>query len=102
MQDLALGLGTLLAQGSEGVFHVANAGSCTWYECARTVLDLAGFASVPIAKTTAAEFARPAPRPANSAFDCGRFERETGTSMRPWRAALAAYLATSQAEAARS
>ena len=94
VEDLAVGIATLLARGSRGVFHVANTGSCTWYECARATLDLAGLEATPIEPTTAAAFARPAPRPSNSAFDCSKFALETGTELRPWRAALAAYLAT--------
>jgi dTDP-4-dehydrorhamnose reductase len=97
VEDLAAGIAALLACGGQGVYHVANGGSCTWYECARATLDLAGLAGTPIAPTTAAALARPAPRPANSAFDCARFERETGEALRPWRAALAAYLATAKA-----
>lgn len=96
VKDLAVGIGSLLACGGQGIYHVANAGSCTWFECARATLDLAGFADTSLAPTTAAELGRPAPRPANSAFDCARFERETGGALRPWRAALAAYLATAK------
>jgi dTDP-4-dehydrorhamnose reductase len=99
VDDLAGGIAALLSCGARGVFHVANSGSCTWHECARAVLDLSGLRGVPVAETTAAEFARPAPRPANSVFDCSRFERETGHTMRPWREALAAYLAAGRAEA---
>lgn len=92
-EDLAAALAELVRTGSTGVFHVANAGGTSWFDCARAALDMAGFASVPITPTTAAEFARPAPRPANSVFDCTRFERETGMAMRPWRVALQSYLA---------
>lgn len=99
VEDLAAAIATLLAAGGgAGVYHVSNSGSCTWLECARTVLDLSGLEHVPIAPVTAASLARPAPRPANSVFDCSRFERDTGTQLRPWRAALAEYLATRRAK----
>lgn len=96
-EDLAGALSVLVQQGASGVYHVANAGSCTWHECARAALDLAGLASVPIRPILAADLARPAPRPANSAFDCRKFERDTGATLRGWRAALAAYLASARA-----
>lgn len=99
-EDLAGALAVLLARGCSGIYHVANAGSCTWYECARAALDLSGHAGVPIRPILAAELARPAPRPANSAFDTSRFERDTGATLRGWRPALAAYLATATAGAA--
>ena len=56
-----------------------------------------GRADVPIEETTAATLGRPAPRPSNSAFDCSKFAADTQAPLRPWRAALAAYLATVKA-----
>jgi len=91
-EDVAEALEAVILRAPPGVYHAANSGSCSWFECARATLDLAGFASVPIEPTTAAAFARPAPRPAVSSFDCSKLERATGHRMRPWRDALAAYL----------
>ena len=54
-----------------------------------------GMRHVPIEPTTAAKLARPAPRPAYSVFDCSKLEAATGRRQRPWRDALAAYLAAS-------
>ena len=93
VEDLAGAVAALLDRGSEGIYHVSNSGSCTWWECARATLDLSGLAHVAIGETTAAELGRPAPRPASSVFDCSRFTRETGIGMRSWRDALQAYLA---------
>jgi dTDP-4-dehydrorhamnose reductase len=91
-EDLAEALAAGLQAGVRGLYLVANAGACTWHECARAALDLTGHARVPIREILAAELARPAPRPANSAFDCSRFERDAGVRLRPWRDALAGYL----------
>src|SRR5258708_38962772 len=33
---------TLLATGACGLYHLTNSGSCSWYEFARTILDLEG------------------------------------------------------------
>lgn len=94
VEDFADALVRLADCGATGTFHVANSGSCTWWECARATLDMSGLQHVEVGAILAADLARPAPRPSNSVFDCSRYERATGAAMRPWRAALAEYLAT--------
>ena len=93
-EDVAETLAAVLLSGAPGLYLASNAGSCTWLECARAALDLRGMAQIPIEPTSAAKLARPAPRPAYSVFDCSKIETATGRRMRPWRDALAAYLAT--------
>jgi dTDP-4-dehydrorhamnose reductase len=97
-EDVAEALAAVLLRAEPGVYHAANDGSCTWFECARAALDLAGFSSTPVAPTTAAAIARPAPRPAVSSFDCSKLLRATGHRMRPWRDALAAYVVSRAAK----
>ncbi|RJQ42060.1 MAG: dTDP-4-dehydrorhamnose reductase [Gaiellales bacterium] len=48
-----------------GVYHMTGGGHCTWYEFAAEIFRLAGV-EVGLKRTTAAEFASPAPRPAYS------------------------------------
>lgn len=91
-EDLATALAGLLSVGSPGVFHVANRGGCSWFECARTALDLVGLTDVPIRPISARELARPAPRPGNSEFDCGRLARVAGIELPTWQSALERYL----------
>jgi dTDP-4-dehydrorhamnose reductase len=91
--DLAEAVAAVLLRAPGGIYHAANSGSCTWYECARAVLDLTGHEDVPIAPISAAELGRPAPRPAMSRFDCAKLAGATGVVLRPWRDALEAYLA---------
>lgn len=93
-EDVAEALAAVVLRAPHGVYHAANAGSCTWHECARAALGFAGLGHVPVAETTSAALARPAPRPASSSFDCAKLEAATGLRMRPWRDALAAYVAT--------
>jgi dTDP-4-dehydrorhamnose reductase len=92
-QDLAGGLARLLRSRAEGLFLVANEGSCTWFECASEALRLRGLGDVPVEPILAATLARPAPRPANSAFDCSAFARAAGGPLPHWKDALARYLA---------
>ena len=96
--DVAAALAAVLVSARPGLYHAANAGSCTWWECARAALDLSGHADLAIEAIRATELARPAPRPANSAFSCAKLETETGHAPRPWRDALAAYLQSVQVE----
>ena len=92
-EDVAEALASVLLSAAPGLYLASNSGGCSWLECARAALDLRGMQHVPIEPTTAAKLARPAPRPAQSVFDCSKLEAATGRRLRPWRDALAAYLA---------
>src|SRR5262249_14488342 len=68
--DLARTTVDLLAVGRHGLFHLTNAGACSWREFADAVFDLAGIRADLTAITSAAH-AAPARRPAYSVLDCG-------------------------------
>jgi dTDP-4-dehydrorhamnose reductase len=51
-----------------GVWHYANRGTVSWYNFARTILNLGGFGYVPVMPITSADWPAPAPSPANSAL----------------------------------
>lgn len=93
--DLAGAIATLLQTGATGIVHFANRGEATWWEFARAILDLSGREDVPIRAIDSASLtpARPAARPAYSVLDTTRYESRTGSTIRPWREALAEYLA---------
>ncbi len=91
-RDFAQAMVALMAKEARGVFHFASSGSCTWNEFACAVLEEEGLDPARITGTTAAALARPAPRPAWSVFDTGRFEAATGVRPRPWREQLREYL----------
>jgi dTDP-4-dehydrorhamnose reductase len=98
-RDVAAAMGRLLprlARGEApgGVYHVTNAGACSWYEFARTALELAGVeARVEPIKTD--DFEARAPRPAYSVLANTRLAAAGEPALRGWRDALAAYLAGS-------
>ena len=89
--DLALALGRLIETHAYGVYHVTNADSCSWFELASTVFELAGL-SPNLSSTTAADFGAAARRPAYSVLANGALERAGIPRLRPWREALSAYL----------
>jgi dTDP-4-dehydrorhamnose reductase len=74
-----------------GIYHLTNAGACSWHEFARAALELAGVRATVESITTAA-LGAPAPRPAYSVLANTRLAAAGEPSLRPWRDALAAYL----------
>jgi dTDP-4-dehydrorhamnose reductase len=89
--DAATAIERLVRNKITGVVHVANAGTPTWYEFARTILQLTGIAASaePIA---ASEYPSRARRPANSALGSVRLTTVAGITLRRWDEALRAYL----------
>jgi dTDP-4-dehydrorhamnose reductase len=91
--DLAEAIAALLQTGATGIYHFANRGEASWWDFARAILDLSGREDVPIRAIDSASLARPAARPAYSVLDTTRYEKRTAGTIRPWRDALAEYLA---------
>ena len=86
--DLAVASAALVGAGARGIFHVANAGSCSWHELALATLARAGI-DVPVEAIGCAELALPARRPAYSVLDTARYHALGLPALRPWREALA-------------
>ena len=72
------------------VFHVSNAGECSWYEFAKEILKRDK--TVEIEAITAEALKRPAKRPKYSVLDNTKFEKVAGYKMRNWKEALEEYL----------
>ena len=85
---LAPALLDLAAGDATGIFHTAGAGQCSWHELTVELFRAAGVACR-VNETTAAEFRRPAPRPAWSVLDT---EREETPRLPAWQEGVAAYL----------
>lgn len=73
-----------------GIYHVTNEGSCTWYDFAKAIFELTGV-SASLNPTTSDKYPTKAIRPKNSSLSVEKI-RSYGINMRPWRAALKAYL----------
>lgn len=91
VDDLVVALLQLLATPAEGLVHVVNAGSCTWYEFAREILRLAGI-EANITPIPSAELNQRAARPVDSRLCTELYERTTGHLLPTWKTALAARL----------
>jgi dTDP-4-dehydrorhamnose reductase len=79
-----------------GTFHFCGGGVTSWYGFARAIFAGAaerGFRTPHIVKPIATEaYPTPAPRPCNSALDCGKIEQMYGIVAPPWQASLSACL----------
>jgi dTDP-4-dehydrorhamnose reductase len=91
-KDVVRGIEALLAHQAAGIFHLTNSGTCSWYDLTQTIMDFAGISGITIQPITAAEFGRPAPRPAYSVLDTAKFTNATGQRPRHWKKGLREYL----------
>lgn len=84
----------LATTGARGVFHVAGAGACTWFELATRALELAGV-KARLMPVSTEEFPRPAPRPKNSVLECSKAEAHLSEKVPPWPDGLQEYIKSS-------
>jgi len=89
--DVAETVVALLDSGATGLFHVTNAGSCTWYEFAAEIFRLASL-TTDLTAISSAQFGAPAQRPPYSVLSNGKLASAGVRALRPWQEALAAYL----------
>ena len=85
-RDLAEGITRVVEAGRYGLYHLTNAGSCSWYEFTREIFRLAGV-EVELIPIPGSEYPLPAARPTN-----GVLSSLGSPKLRPWRDALADYL----------
>jgi dTDP-4-dehydrorhamnose reductase len=90
--DLSEALARLVECGAEGIYHVSNSGSCSWFEYAKKVLELAGAVGMEVKPITTQELGRPALRPAYSVLSNEKYSLLTGHALRGWDEALSEYL----------
>ncbi|MFH1918824.1 MAG: dTDP-4-dehydrorhamnose reductase [Planctomycetota bacterium] len=84
----------LLGTEGYGTYHVVNLGAATWYDLAVEVFRQSAM-EVEVEPITTSEYGAPAPRPAYSVLDTGKYHALPGRPAMPtWQDALAEYLAT--------
>ncbi len=74
-----------------GLYHLTNAGQCSWYEFASMIFELAGLAP-DLTPVTSAAFPTKAKRPNYSVLDNQRLRSIGFTDLPDWRDALARYI----------
>jgi dTDP-4-dehydrorhamnose reductase len=91
-KDLAPALAELMVSDRFGTYHLTNQGSCSWFEFAGRIIELAGISGVAVVPTTTERFARPAPRPSYSVLENLAWREAFGSLLRPWGEAIEAYM----------
>jgi len=89
--DLARKTKELIELDATGLFHLTNAGECSWFEFAKGVFDLAGV-EVEMEPIQTGETRRRARRPSYSALTTARLGDGGPSPLRPWNEALGDYL----------
>ena len=90
--DLARKVWAVLPKAAQPVYHLTNAGQTSWYDFARRALELAG-ATADLTAVTASEYGAKARRPAYSVLAHAHLGALGEDDLRPWDAALTAYVA---------
>ena len=91
-KDLAAAVDHLIEKNAQGIFHVTNRGSCSWYQFAVKILQEARLDDVKVSPIKSDQLVRAAKRPANSVMSMQKFIATTGKAMQPWQLALKDYL----------
>lgn len=90
--DLADVLVRLLACSEYGIFHITNAGYCSWYEFANEIVQASGIEGVKVQPVTTAQFRSLARRPAYSVLRNGRLAEMRFRPLPRWETSLREYL----------
>ena len=88
--DVARAIIQLCRMDARGIFHVTNAGDCTWFEFAGEIVRSAGVKTA-VRPVSSEQMARPAPRPAYSVLSPKSLQ-SFGIAMPQWQDALRRYL----------
>jgi len=91
--SIARAIARLIGGPHYGIWHVTNSGSCSWYDFAAAILEIAGLTGTHLQPIGSKDLERPAPRPRNSVLRNYCWELEGWPPLRPWSDALRDYLA---------
>jgi len=91
-KDLAEAIVRLTNSDQYGIYHLVNEGACSRFEFAQEVLRLGSHREIEIVPILSSDFTRASTPPPYGALNniCGS---SIGIKLRPWRAALAEYIA---------
>lgn len=85
--DLAYKIFEIIDCGTYGIYHVSNSGSCTWFQFAREIFEVARIRAM-VKPITTEELGRPAPRPPYSVMRSIALEMQGIKPLRDYRDAL--------------
>ncbi|TFE00027.1 dTDP-4-dehydrorhamnose reductase [Jeotgalibacillus sp. R-1-5s-1] len=89
--DLAEAIAKLIMTDKYGTYHLSNSGSCSWYEFAKKIFELAD-KEVTVVPCKTEEFKSPAKRPEYSILEHGKWKGNGFEEIRHWSNALEDFL----------
>jgi dTDP-4-dehydrorhamnose reductase len=89
--DVATATAVLIRTPAHGLYHVTNAGSCSWHEFARTIFELADV-QADVTPILSSQWRAAARRPHYSVLAGAKYTALGLPPLRPWQEALEAYL----------
>jgi len=90
--ELASRIVELISTEAYGLYHMTAEGSCSWYEFARAIFEIAGMDSGIAVPVDSAAFGSKARRPAYSVLENAKMKKLGLTPFSEWRSALEVYL----------
>lgn len=92
-RDLAKGIISIIEQRPKvGIYHFANQGSCSWFEFAKKIYDLAGANSELVKPIESTQLHQIAKRPSRSILDTSKWSESQLGTIQPWEEALASLM----------
>jgi dTDP-4-dehydrorhamnose reductase len=91
-RHFSLKIAELAATQAYGVYHITASGACSWFEFARTILELWPVEGVEVFPISSDESGRAARRPANSVLENRALKQAHLELMPHWKVGLAEYL----------
>lgn len=93
--DVAQAINQLIGTAHYGTYHLVNEGNASRFEFAQTLLQATDRGHVPLTPIAHTEWSRPADSPLHAVL-VNQAAAQLGIQLRPWRAALAEYVAQEQ------
>jgi dTDP-4-dehydrorhamnose reductase len=90
-RDVAAGVRRLIGTAQYGLYHLTNAGQCSWYEFTRAIMEYAGLTPA-LTPVTSDQFPTKAKRPNYSVLDNTRYRALGFEDLPHWRDALGRYI----------
>ncbi len=89
--DLAKAIAELIESDYYGIYHITNSGSCSWFDFAEYIFEIANL-DIKVIPVTASEFARPAPRPSYSVLENKKWLENEFKPLRNYKEAIKDYI----------
>ncbi len=97
VDDLAAATLAAVEKGASGLLHLTNQGETTWFDLARTAVDMAGLDDDLVSPCPTSDYPTPAQRPAYSVLGSERVEKLGVTPLPRWVDSLESVVAGSLA-----